>query len=121
MFPNAEVIRAAGPTRLDLLAVVRMMSCVVKVNFAWACVEGSDDVVRLDAIVAACAAAQEARRPMVLSLWPCLGLGFTLSEGGGVAPMRVESRQAFEHLQALWTQQLQTLQGPCTVELKWGY
>jgi hypothetical protein len=115
VIPCVEELSLGYGVGTDLVAVLRAMPHVREVKCSWDSLAGGDGVVRLEGIVAACAAAQEARRPLVLSVG---GYGhMCVSEGGGAAPSHVSPEQAFERLQALWTQRLQTLPGPCTVQL----
>jgi hypothetical protein len=116
-FPCTEMIHIAPGSGVDLEAVVRMMPRVREAKWSWWCFESSDGVVRQDGIVAACAAAQEVSHPLLLSVGGCGQV--CVSEG--VAPSLVSSQQAFERLQALWAQRLQTLPGPCTVQLRYGW
>jgi hypothetical protein len=119
IFSGAEELSfAVGCSHVDLMAVVRMMPCVKEVSCNWSCLAGGNGAVSLEGIVAACAAAQEARRPLLLHMEDLSGeVQVDASGRGGGAHSQINVRQAAERLQALWAQRLQTLPGPCTVQL----
>jgi hypothetical protein len=117
IFSGAEEVGFVSVSRVELMAVVKRVPRVKEVVCTWKHLEGSDGAVSLEGIVAACAAAQEARRPLVL----CIESGAELvrvSEGGDVAPSLRFPEEAFERLEAPREQRLQLLPGPHVVKLQ---